>query len=79
MPCSEPYLTPREAAGRLRVARKFVYGLCAAGLLRHFRVGRGLRIPAGALDEYIARQSNVPPPSAVKRPTVAGGHFPFHG
>lgn len=38
-------LTPEEAAARLRLNRKTVYGLCQRRALRSYRAGRHLRIP----------------------------------
>lgn len=34
------YLTPREAADRLRISRSLIYEACADGSLAHYRVGR---------------------------------------
>jgi excisionase family DNA binding protein len=48
-------LTVKQAAERLGVSPSLVYGLCAAGKIRHERhgLGRGcIRIPPEALDEY---------------------------
>jgi len=38
-------LTPTEAATRLRINRKTLYGLCQRRGVRCYRVGRHLRIP----------------------------------
>jgi excisionase family DNA binding protein len=48
-------MTVREVASELGVSASLVYGLCAAGRIRHERhgLGRGtIRIPRDALDEY---------------------------
>ncbi|WP_168218903.1 helix-turn-helix domain-containing protein [Limnoglobus roseus] len=53
-----PSLTVKEAATCLRLSPAAVYGLCAAKLLRHQRVGVGrgkILIPPDAIDEYLAR------------------------
>ena len=53
-------LTVREAAEKLGVSAGLVYGLCAAGQLRHerFGLGRGtIRISDEALGEYRNRQT----------------------
>ncbi len=48
-------LRPEEAARVLRVGRSKLYSLVARGELPVIRVGaRGVRIPAGALNEWIA-------------------------
>ena len=48
-------LTVKEVAARLRVCTATVYRLCAAGELRHFRVGAAIRIGEDALAAYQAR------------------------
>lgn len=48
-------LTVKQAATELGISASLVYGLCAAGKIRHERhgLGRGtIRIPREALDEY---------------------------
>ena len=47
--------TVKTAAQELGISASLVYGLCAAGRIRHERhgLGRGtIRIPREALDEY---------------------------
>ena len=59
--------TVKQTAERLGVSASLVYGLCAAGRLRHERhgLGRGtIRVPADALDEY-RRAQTVPAPNRV--------------
>lgn len=69
-------LTVKQTAETLGISQSLVYGLCAAGKIRHERhgLGRGtIRIPADALDEY-RKHSTVPgagggtppPPARVK-------------
>ncbi len=65
-------LSVKQAADRLGVSAQTVYGLCAAGQLRHSRVGVGrgvIRIAEEARAEYLrGRESgppaSVPPPAA---------------
>ena len=50
-------MTVAQAAIKLEVSQSTVYGLVAAGKLRHVRVGlrRGvIRIPDDAIEEYLA-------------------------
>ena len=70
-------LTITAVAERLGVSAQTVYGLCAARLLRHTRVGRGrgvIRISEEALAEYLrsrevgAGDQAPPPPPATQRP-----------
>ena len=48
-------LTPERAAERLDVGRTTVYGLLATGELESVRIGRSRRIPAEAVEGYVAR------------------------
>jgi excisionase family DNA binding protein len=45
-------LTVKDAASQLRVSTRRVYEMSAAGELRAFKVGRGLRITPEMLKEY---------------------------
>lgn len=45
-----------EAAAALGLSKSFVYQLVLAGELPHVRIGRSVRIPRTALEEWIARQ-----------------------
>jgi excisionase family DNA binding protein len=64
-----------EAAQRLEVSAGLVYALCAAGKLRHSRVGLGrgcIRIPEDAIREYLDRcmvgaRPAVPAPAPAAR------------
>lgn len=47
-------LTVPEACERLHLSRPTVYALINSGQLRSFKVGAARRIPAWALDEYVA-------------------------
>lgn len=53
------WLTVREVALRLRLARMTVYRLCETGALRSYRVGRQIRITTADYEAYLAaaRQS----------------------
>lgn len=46
---------PEAAAEALAVSRSRVYELMAAGRLKSVTVGRSRRIPAAALDEFVAQ------------------------
>ena len=48
-------LTPVEAARRLSLARSTLYELVLTGEIVSIKIGRSRRIPAAALDAYIAR------------------------
>jgi excisionase family DNA binding protein len=50
-------LTVNEAATRLSLCRKSVYDMCESGRIRHFKVGRAIRI---SLEEIERLESNCP-------------------
>lgn len=50
----EPLYEVPQVATHLHVDRNTVYGLVATGRLRAVRVGRLIRIPACALDDFLA-------------------------
>jgi excisionase family DNA binding protein len=66
-------LTVAQAAKRLAVTQKTIYGMCQDGRLRSFRVGRAVRVPA----EEIARMENeIAAKGPAKRfPEVFKRHF----
>ena len=47
-------LTAKEVAGILRVSTKTIYALIAAGKLASVRVGRVIRVPRTALDQFLS-------------------------
>jgi excisionase family DNA binding protein len=47
-------LTAKEVAGILRVSTKTIYALIAAGKLASVRVGRVIRVPRSALDQFLS-------------------------
>lgn len=49
-------LTVDEAARRLHLSRPVIYGLINSGRLRSLLIGRARRIPAQALEDFIARE-----------------------
>jgi len=49
-------LRPDEAAAYLRVSKRSIYRLVAAGQLPAFKVGASLRIQKKAVREFIRRQ-----------------------
>lgn len=50
----DPVMRVNEAARQLDVAPTLIYALVGRGALRHVRVGRNIRIPQSAVDEFIA-------------------------
>jgi excisionase family DNA binding protein len=60
-------LTVDEACRKLRIGRSTIYELCAAGEIRHVKIGRLKRFRQEALDEFIASHevgaSPSPPPA----------------
>jgi excisionase family DNA binding protein len=53
------FLTVAEVADTMRVSGMTVYRLIHSGELRAVRVGRSFRVPAEALDEYLASAGAV--------------------
>ena len=51
------YTVP-EAAAQLGLGRSKLYELLNSGALPTVRIGRAVRIPAAALEEWVARQVN---------------------
>ncbi|MDR1189847.1 MAG: helix-turn-helix domain-containing protein [Bifidobacteriaceae bacterium] len=52
------FLTVSEVAARLRVSDMTIYRLITNGEIRALKVGRSYRIPAEALDDWLADGSN---------------------
>lgn len=48
-------LRVEEGAGLIRVSRSKMFELIKSGEIRSVKIGRSRRIPASALDEYVAR------------------------
>jgi len=48
--------TPTEAAATLGISRSRIYLFLSKGTLPCVRVGRSVRIPASALQEWVAQQ-----------------------
>ncbi len=48
--------TPEQAADLLQVGRTTMYGLLAAGEVESIKIARARRIPADALETYVARR-----------------------
>lgn len=62
-------LTVEEACGVLRIGRSTLYELCAAGEIRHVKIGRRKLFRADALQDFIsANESGVhpSPPSTAR-------------
>lgn len=53
-----------EVARRLSLGRATVYLMIASGELPTFRKGRAVRVPARALEEWIAKQTHAGSASA---------------
>lgn len=51
---AEPAYLVKEVAAHFRTEQSVIYSLIKQGKLRHVRVGRLIRIPQSALDEYLA-------------------------
>jgi len=49
-------LKPSEAGARLGLGRSKMYEMLASGELPSIRLGRAIRIPAKALDEWVERR-----------------------
>jgi excisionase family DNA binding protein len=62
------YLTIREVADTLAVALKTVYQLVWQGKIRAVRVGRSVRIPSEALQEYLDGNAIAPPRRPAPKP-----------
>jgi excisionase family DNA binding protein len=65
-------LTVEDVARQLRVSRATVYRLCETGELTHTRVVKSIRIQPEAVEAFISRAQQAPPPaldvSAVEPP-----------
>ena len=57
---NEKLLTVPDVAAQLKVPDSRVYSLVRRGELDSTRVGKYIRIPVGAIQEYLARQSQEP-------------------
>ena len=55
---SEPYLTVRDVALRLRVSTATVYSLCRGNELAHYRISNAIRIPESAVAKSLASAGN---------------------
>ena len=52
-------LRPSEAATRLALARSTLYLLIASGELPVVRIGRAVRLPLAALDEWVEKRTET--------------------
>ena len=55
-PTKKLLLTVPEAAAQLSLGRSKFLELLYSGKIPHFRIGRAVRVPARALDEWVERQ-----------------------
>jgi excisionase family DNA binding protein len=46
-------LTVEETAAELRIARRRIFEMIAAGELRSVKIGKSRRVPRAALEEYV--------------------------
>jgi excisionase family DNA binding protein len=58
MESQKAFLTVAEVAETLRVSDMTIYRLIAGGEIRALKVGRSYRIPAEALEEWLADGAN---------------------
>jgi excisionase family DNA binding protein len=65
----DPVMSVEEAAEYLRISRAKLYQLCAAGQIRHFKIGTRRLFRAQALREFIeaAEQGANPSPPEPKK------------
>ena len=70
-------LTVAEAARLLRIGRGLCYDLVARGELPAVRLGRVIRVPRFALEQWIARQAGLPIDNATLMP-LSLPHSPRH-
>jgi excisionase family DNA binding protein len=56
--------TPEGAATKLASGRTTIYAFMASGELRSVKIGRSRRIPAEALQEYVAKLLHAGPGAA---------------
>jgi excisionase family DNA binding protein len=52
---SQLLFTPEHAGAKLDMGRTSVYALMASGELQSVKIGRSRRIPAAALEAYVAK------------------------
>ena len=57
-------LTVTEAARLLRISRNLCYELIAQKQLPHIRLGRRILLPRYGLEQWIAHEAALPPPSS---------------
>ncbi|MDR1118010.1 MAG: helix-turn-helix domain-containing protein [Bifidobacteriaceae bacterium] len=58
MDSKQAFLTVSEVASTLRVSDMTIYRLISNGEIRALKVGRSYRIPADALEDWLADGSN---------------------
>ena len=61
-------LTPSAVAKLLGIGRTKAYQLTAAGILPTIKIGRCVRVPAAALQEWIAANTSSPGSDHETRP-----------
>ncbi len=67
---SAPVYTVLEVAERLRVGNRSVYRLIEDGHLRAVKIGRLVRIPESALNDFLAGDEEAAPVGAETAPVV---------
>ena len=67
------FMTVHEVAAALRVSRATIYRLIGTGALGGARIGKSVRVPRHAVDEFLRRQADGPAdPLDEQPPTQAG-------
>lgn len=69
-PNAVPLLTIPEVASRLRISRNLAYELAARGELPHIRLGRVIRVPRAALEDWIAASTVQGTPAEHQFPGI---------
>ena len=57
-------LTVVEAARMLRISRNLAYGLVAEHQIPFVRLGRVIRVPRAALEQWVQQKASQSPPTA---------------
>jgi excisionase family DNA binding protein len=57
----DDFLTPVEAAGRLRISKAALYERIGTGDIQSYRFGRAIRLRASHVLEYLERGRRQPP------------------
>jgi excisionase family DNA binding protein len=69
-------LTVEQAAELLQISKGLAYDLCREGKLPHVRLGRVIRVPRFALEQWIAREASVTIDNATLTPLLLPHNSP---